>query len=198
MGSMIWAIVLAAGESKRMNAPKMLLPFRGSTILETTIGNIAESEVSNIMVVLGAYSKEILSVVDNMPVTYCINDKYKDGMLSSVKCGFRNLPPVFESVLVFPGDQPLISPGIINEVIKAWRRTSKGIVVPVYRKKRGHPLLIDYKYREEINRLDADKGLRSLAEKYPDDVFEVETDSKCILKDIDNKEDYFEEMNKTY
>jgi molybdenum cofactor cytidylyltransferase len=51
---MIWAIVLAAGESKRMNAPKMLLPFRGSTILETTIGNIADSEISNILVVLGA------------------------------------------------------------------------------------------------------------------------------------------------
>lgn len=198
MGSMIWAIVLAAGESKRMNAPKMLLPFRGSTILETTIGNIADSEISNILVVLGAYCKEILSVIENMPVIYCINDKYKDGMLSSIKCGLRNLPPVYESVLVFPGDQPLISPGIINEVIKAYRRTSKGIVVPVYRNKRGHPLLIDYRYREEVNRLDQDVGLRLLAEKFPGDVLEVETDSDCILKDIDTQEDYFKELNKTY
>lgn len=194
----IWAIVLAAGESKRMKVPKMLLPFRNSTILETTIGNIADSEINNILVVLGAYSNEILSVIENMPVIYCFNDKYKDGMLSSVQCGLRNLPSAYESVLVFPGDQPLINSEVIDELISNYRKTSKGIVVPVYRRKRGHPLLVDFKYREEIYRLDPDKGLRLLAEKFPDDVLEVETDSEYILKDIDTQEDYFDELNKTF
>jgi molybdenum cofactor cytidylyltransferase len=106
--SKIWAIVLAAGESKRMGFPKMLLTFKGRTMLENVISNIESSDINSIMVVLGAEQKALQEVVSNTSAKCCYNDNYKDGMLSSVKCGFRNLPADFDAVLVFQGDQPLI------------------------------------------------------------------------------------------
>ena len=104
-----WGIILAAGESRRMGFPKMLLPFNGRTMLENVIRNVTGSAVDNIVVVLGADKDSIINLLGKSSVNYCYNENYKDGMLSSVKCGFRNIPSDFEAVLVFQGDQPLIT-----------------------------------------------------------------------------------------
>jgi molybdenum cofactor cytidylyltransferase len=191
----LWAIILAAGESKRMGFPKMLLTFNGKTMIENVIGNIIRSDIDNTIVVLGADRDILIELVKNSSVKYCYNDNYKEGMLSSVKCGFRNLPSYFDAVLVFQGDQPLISPKVINIVIEAYRYSGKGIVIPVYNNKRGHPLLIDRKYRSEIGKLSAHQGLRSLSYQFSDDVLEVETDDSGILRDFDTYEEYKKEVN---
>jgi molybdenum cofactor cytidylyltransferase len=191
----LWAIILAAGESSRMGFPKMLLPFRGKTMIENVIANVTESRVDNIMVVLGAEKESIIRLIGEMSLEYCFNDSYKEGMLSSVKCGFRNLPSDLSAVLVFQGDQPLISPVAINVVIDAYLFSGKGIVIPVYKLRRGHPILIDRKYRDEIGKLSSVKGLRALAEKFHDDVFEINTDEPGILRDFDTYKDYLEEIN---
>jgi molybdenum cofactor cytidylyltransferase len=191
----LWAIILAAGESKRMNAPKMLLPFNGKTIIEKVIENVTTSDVHKTVVVLGAEREAILKVITGLPVIHCYNDNYKESMFSSVICGFRSLPVDFEAVLVFQGDQPMIPPQAINSVINAYRKSGKGIVIPVFDKKRGHPLLIDRKYRDEIEKLIADEGLRSLAGKFHGDVLEVDVNAPEILRDIDTQEDYLNEIN---
>jgi molybdenum cofactor cytidylyltransferase len=192
--SEICAIILAAGESKRMKVPKMLLPFQGKTIIETVIENVRSSKTGKTIVVLGSNKEKILKVTGQLPVIHCYNENYKQGMLSSVICGFRSLPENFEAVMVILGDQPGIGPAVIDEVIDAYRKSGKGIIVPVYKNKHGHPMLVDRKYREEIEKLDPDDGLRSLFRKFPDDVFEVETKYPAILKDIDTQEDYLNEL----
>lgn len=191
----IWGIILAAGESRRMGFPKMLLSFNGRTMIENVIWNVSRSDIENTIVVLGANKEIVMELIDNTSVKHCYNDNYKDGMLSSVKSGFRNLPLDFKAVLVFQGDQPMITPKSINTVIEAYRLTGKGIVIPVYNKKRGHPLLIDRKYREEVENLDINIGLRSLAFQFSDDVLEVETDDSGILIDIDTYDDYKKIIN---
>ena len=194
----IWAIILAAGESKRMGSPKMLLPFMGITIIENVIANVSGSKVDNIMVVLGADRDSIVKLIRTKAVNYCYNENYKDGMLSSVLCGFRNIPIGHSAVLVFQGDQPLITPNAINSVIEVYLSSGKGIVIPVYESKRGHPILIDRKYRNEIQKLNPAEGLRSLALKYSDDVLEVNTDIAGILRDFDTYDEYKNEINKIH
>ncbi|MBA4322259.1 MAG: hypothetical protein C0408_05515 [Odoribacter sp.] len=191
----IWAIILAGGESKRMKSPKMLLPFNGRTILEEVIENVSASEVDEIIVVLGAVRNEIIEVIKKYHVTHCYNDNYKDGMLSSVICGFRSLPADFGAALIFQGDQPMIRSVVVNKVINAYRKSGKGIVLPVSENKRGHPLLVDRKYRAEIERLNAEEGLRSLSGKFYTDVLEVNVHSQEILRDIDNYDDYLYETH---
>ena len=192
----IWAVILAAGESKRMGLPKMLLTFSGRTMIEKVITNVSESKIDKIIVVLGAYRDALVELISKLPVKYCYNDNYKKGMLSSVQCGFRNLSSVCRAVLVFQGDQPLITSNAINEVIEAYLSSGKGIVIPVYKGRRGHPLLIDIKYRDEIEKLNPDKGLRSLACMFSDDVLEVDTNESGILTDFDTYEQYKKELIK--
>ena len=191
----IWSIILAAGESKRMGFPKMILSINGKTMIENVIDHVAESDSDAILVVLGAGSGKLIDIVKKYDVKYCYNENYREGMLSSVRCGFKNLPLDIEAVLVFQGDQPLISPALINSLIREYRSSGKGIVIPVYDGKRGHPLLLDHRYREQIDKLDPDEGLRSITSLYPGDILEVKTDDKGILLDFDTYDDYIKEFN---
>lgn len=194
--SEIWAVILGAGESKRMKTQKLLLPFDGKTMIERVIENVMQSDVDHTLVVIGSNREEILGVIGNLPVSLCYNDNYKQGMLSSVKCGVKALPENFEAALVFLGDQPMIPKAAVNMVIDTYRNSNKGIVIPTFRKKRGHPLLIDRRYLEEIERLEEKEGLRGLAIKFPYDVLEVETNMPGILRDIDTREEYETAINK--
>ena len=184
------AIILAAGSSTRMGSQKMLLPFGESTILETVIQNIHSSSVDSILVVLGADHEQILEFMKPLPVEVCINTNHQSGMLSSVVCGFSALPDDTSTALIFLGDQPGISPEVTDAVIRAYNESLHGIVVPVSNHRRGHPLLVDFKYKREIGRLDLEKGLRALMHHFPEDVLEVEVDDGGILIDIDTPEDY--------
>lgn len=193
----IWAVILAAGESKRMKTPKLLLPFMGKTIIEKVIENVLSSNVDKVIVVIGARKEAIIKVISGLKVTFCYNENYKEGMLSSVKCGFRSLPESVDAAIVFQGDQPMIPCLLVNEVINSYRKSEKGIVIPVFKSKRGHPVLINLKYRAEIEELDDNEGLRALAEKFHKDVLEVEVNSPQILIDVDTPEDYHYVINQT-
>jgi molybdenum cofactor cytidylyltransferase len=184
------AIILAAGSSRRMGTQKLLLPFRDSTIIETVLHNVLQSKVDSTLVVLGADRTRIGKVIDQLPVETCYNEDHESGMLSSIICGFRALPEDTGTVLVFLGDQPGITPDVTNQVISAYNESLHGIVVPVYDHRRGHPLLVDYKYRSDIAKLDLEKGLRFLMHLFPADVLEVEINEPGILMDIDTMEDY--------
>jgi molybdenum cofactor cytidylyltransferase len=193
--SQIWAIILAAGESKRMGTPKMLLPFKGSTMIETVISNVLGSKADRILVVLGSSGNEIEGLIRTKSVNYCYNENYKDGMLSSVKCGLRNIPVGLRAVLIFQGDQPLITSSTSDSVIDAYNATGKGIVIPVYHNRRGHPLLIDNKYRDEIEKLNPAVGLRSLSYKFSKDVLELAVNDPGILRDFDTYSVYKKAIN---
>jgi len=191
----ISAIILAAGESSRMGFPKMLLDFNGRSMLGCVIANVSDSVVDDIIVVLGAYRGELEKIVSSTSARFCYNEIYKEGMLSSVKCGFRNIPSDTEAVLVFQGDQPLITSKVINKVVETFRISGKGIIIPVHNKRRGHPLMIGKIYFNEIEKLDTDQGLRSLSRKFADDIYEVLTDEAGILRDFDTFEQYKNAIN---
>lgn len=193
----IWSIILAAGESKRMGFPKMFLEFNGRTMIENVIEHVAGSDTDGILVVLGAGSDDLMSLVGKYEVRYCYNEHYKEGMLSSVQCGFRNLPAELDAVMVFQGDQPFITPLVINSVINEYRSSGRGIVIPVFHGKRGHPLLLDSKYRDQIETLDPSEGLRSIARIYSAEVLEVETNEPGILRDFDTYDEYIKGLNQT-
>jgi molybdenum cofactor cytidylyltransferase len=188
----IWAIILAAGESKRMNGPKLVLPIGSSTIIENVITGIPEEMVEGKIIVVGAWMKEILEATSHLKLVHAVNSDYRKGMLSSVRCGLGALPASAEAVLIYPGDQPGIPTEVTEELIRARRETGKGIIISVHDSKRGHPVMIDKKYFSEINTLNDDKGLRELSARHPEDVHEAETESNIILRDIDTPGDYNE------
>jgi molybdenum cofactor cytidylyltransferase len=193
----IWAIVLAAGESRRMGSPKMILPYEGMTIIEKVLENVLASNVEKVVTVLGSHWEEIIKVIERFQVPHCYNSNFKDGMLSSVKCGFEFLPREFRAAMVFLGDQPMVETSVINQMINGYEESGKGILVPVFQNKRGHPLMVDKKYRDEIINLDDPEGLKGLLLRHPVDLLEVNTENSSVLDDIDTREDYNNQINKT-
>jgi molybdenum cofactor cytidylyltransferase len=190
----IAAMILAAGESKRMGEPKLLLPFGKKTIIETVIDSVIKSGVDEILVVLGSSAEKIEKKIKDFPLRKTVNPDYKQGMLSSVQWGFKVLSDEIQGVLVCLGDQPSISAVVIDKIIDAYKQTGKGIVVPTYKRRRGHPVLIGIKYLEEIKNLSPDVGLRGVVYNHPEDTHEVEVDTVSILRDIDNPDDYNKEL----
>ena len=194
---MIWAVILAAGESKRMQEPKLLLPFGKRSIIEEVVAIAVSSKADRTLLVLGAFKDNILQKIRTKPVQTVVNNNYASGMLSSVQMGFNSLPEGTHAALVMLGDQPSVSTTVINRIRETDRKTQKGIVLPTFNGERGHPVLIDLKYREEINRLRPEVGLRGDVYGNPDDVCEVAIDSSSILRDIDTPQDYKKELEKS-
>jgi molybdenum cofactor cytidylyltransferase len=190
----VWAIVLAAGMSTRMGTQKLLLPFDGKTIVEKVVENILNSGIGNVVVVLGANSVEITEVLKSWPVQTIRNKNFLEGMHTSVITGVKALPSEARAVMIFLGDQPFIPENVSAKVIEAWNNSGKGIVIPLFNGKRGHPPLYDLKIRQEILNLDPSVGLRSVALKFPDEILEVETFCPEIVRDIDTRKDYLREL----
>lgn len=191
---MVWALILAAGESRRMGAAKLLLPYGGATIIETVIDHVVRSKIDRVLVILGSRERKIRDKIRDLPVSITVNPLFSQGMHSSVQRGFASLPENTRACLVVLGDQPSIPSSVIDAMIDAWEQERKGIVLPVYAGQRGHPILIDMRYRDEVKTLDPGTGLRGLVHDHGTDVLEVEVDTQNILKDIDTKEDYITEM----
>jgi len=193
---MIWAMVLAAGESTRMGSPKLLLPFGKKTMIETVVHNIINSKVNNTLVILGADTKEIEEKIKRFPLSISVNPHFEQGMLSSVQWGFQQLPEDARAVLVALGDQPNISPTVADKIIDAFNTSKKRIILPVFNRNRGHPVLIDMKYRDEVNALSPDVGLRGLVYSHEEDILEIEVEASNILRDVDDIEDYKNELKR--
>jgi len=187
---MIWAVVLAAGKSERMGSPKMLLPFGRKTMIEKVVARVLKSPVEGIVVVLGASRNEIGRRLKAYPVMPVFNPDFERGMLSSIQNGLNALPAEARAALVVLGDQPGIPSSVVERLLAGFERSGKGIVLPVHLRRRGHPVLIDLKYKREIMDLDPGIGLRQLLLRHADDVLEVPVRTPSILKDIDCSGDF--------
>lgn len=192
---MIWSIVLAAGESKRMREPKLLLPYGKMTVIETVIKSILRSKIKNILVIVGSNKEKMEEKIKKLPVKIAVNPNFKEGMLSSIQKGFKSLPSKAQAAVVCLGDQPSVPSDVIDKIVNTYKETGKGIIVPVYKGRRGHPVLIDLRYRAEVKNLTPDVGLRALLSEHSDDIQEIEVNTPNILKDIDTPDEYKRELS---
>ena len=184
------AIILAAGESKRMGSPKQILPFGDSTILGTVIQRLRESKIDRIVVVLGFHSYQITPAVRAHNVQVIVNPSPELGMLSSAQCALLHVEDEADAYLFALGDQPQIQPLVVNALIQAAEQSDRGIVLPICEGKRGHPLLVKSRHKTYILDLPLTGGLNQLLDLNQSDILEVEVESAAILQDIDTPEDY--------
>lgn len=186
----ISGILLAAGLSTRMGEPKQLLPFGESTIVETVVDSMLASKFDEVIVVIGHCATQIQEQLSERPVKIVFNPDYHDGMLTSAQAGIRTLKAsnAFALMLV---DQPFITSALIDQVIDAYVRTDKGIALPSYNYKRGHPVVFNQRYTDDILALGVESGgVRTLFKRYADDIHYVPVDTDRVLRDIDYREDY--------
>ena len=187
----IYAIILAAGRSARMGGtPKLLLPYGTSTVLGCVLDTVLAAPIDRSYVVLGAWREAIEPLVRTYPVSIVINPDFDRGMLSSVQAGFRAIPPGEGAVFVVPGDHPGVTPAVFARLLEVRAESGAGLVVPQFEGRGGHPLLVDLRFRAEIEGLDPAVGLRGLLARHPGRVRRVPLEEAGIVLDLDTPDDY--------
>lgn len=186
----ISALLLAAGESKRMGRPKLLLPLGGSTIIEQAVDNLLGSRVDEVVVVVGYRAQELERKIARKPVKIVRNRRYRQGMSTSLIAGLSAIDRRAQAIMVALADQPFVESPLIDELLEEFKKHDRGILVPVCQGRRGHPVVLSLKYRERLLALRGDVGARQLIEENPDDVLEVPVESEGVNVDLNTPEDY--------
>ena len=194
---MISAILLAAGESRRISRPKQLLEWHGKPLMLYVLENLSRvSGVDEIILVLGHDAEKIRQCLPELPVKIVINPDYKTGMASSLRQGLLAMDPASEAFLVLLADQPGVDPDLIDRVIRGFRESTpkRGIVRPVCRGVPGHPVLIGVRYRQELLKLQGDLGARQILRDHPTDVLEISIEEEHSRIDLDTPEEYYKHL----
>ncbi len=188
---MIAAIILAAGESKRMGQPKMLLSWGNTTVLGHVIDVFRSTGIENILVVTGGARKEVEAIAESKQASTVFNENYaRDEMLSSIQCGLRSLDRQTQAALVALGDQPQVQERSVRLIVEEFNRTESKLIVPSYQMHRGHPWLVACELWNEILEMKSPDSPRDFLNRHANEIRYVEMDTPSILQDLDTPEDY--------
>ncbi len=188
----ISAIVLAAGESRRMGEiNKLQLPIEGVPLLRRSVETLLAAELGEVVVILGHESTDTQALLEGLPVRTEYNNDYKSGQMTSVHCGLSSLSQTCEGVMVALGDQPALAVSDINYLVDAFLTRDGGeVVIPEYQGKRGNPIIISSRCQEEIISGKYNQGCRRFIENNPELVRTVEMPGPSVVFDLDTPMDY--------
>ena len=192
---MISAVILAAGESKRMGKQnKLLLPVAGEALLVKLIKSVCDSDVGQVIVVIGHEAEKIRRKLNNFPLSFVYNPNFSEGMTTSIKSGVKEVSPDCDGYMICLADMPFINTSEINKLIHAYAQNrikeKRLIVIPVYQGHRGNPVLFSTEFREDILEHKMEYGCKGVIMKNFESVKEIEMDDDSMLLDVDTLEDY--------
>ena len=188
---MISAILLAAGESKRMNGEnKLIKKIYGKPLIEHSVKNILESSIDELIIVIGHQGELIKNILgENKKIKFFFNNKYKTGMASSIKIGLNNLSEKAQAFFICLGDMPNINKQIYNSLIKS--KNNHQIIVPTYKNQSGNPVLFDKSMKEIIINIEGDNGAKKIINTYRNQTFFLETNDQSIIQDFNNQQSFY-------
>jgi len=187
---MISAILLGAGQAKRMGVDKLSLPWGRRSVLERCLETLLGSNVQECIVVLGIRNEGLRNLFQGQKVKIAVNRYSNSGMSTSIRQGLRAAYPDCHGFLIALGDQPFLKKRTVNVLIRAFDQRKEGIIVPSFLGRRGHPVIFHRKYKGELLKLKGDVGGRSVIERHPEDVRVVPVKSAGVVKDLDTWQDY--------
>ena len=186
-------MVLAAGESKRMERKKELLPVDGEPMIRTVVRKLLGSaKIDEVIVVLGHEANGVgatLSGITDERLELIGNGRYSEGMGTSLARAAQACLWGTNAIVVALGDAPFFSTEDVKALLDA-HAGGAAIAVPVFQGRRGHPVVLDGSFREELEGLTGDTGARQILERESASVVEVELSDDGFLVDIDDPDDY--------
>ena len=197
---MISAILLAAGQSSRMNGEnKLSKEIDGIPLIRYAIKNILGSSIDELIIVLG-YEKEIIeNLIDtNKKIKIIYNKNFKDGISSSIKAGIEKISKKNDAFFICLGDMPNVNQNIYNKLIKTRSKYNKKlktehkkeIIIPTYQGQNGNPVLFSNYMKDKITNIKDDFGAKKIIELYKKKVLNVPVDNDGINLDFDTQEDF--------
>ena len=185
----IAALVLAAGQSRRMGANKLIATVDGAPMVQRTVDAVLASKARPVIVVTGHQSDAVAGALAGRKVTIGTNPAFADGLSTSLRAGLAALPADADGAIVCLGDMPRVPPATIDRLIAAFNPTEgRAICVPTSDGTRGNPILWSRRFFAEMAAVTGDTGARKLLADHADQVTEVETGDAGVLIDVDTPE----------
>lgn len=190
------AVLPAAGASRRMGRPKLLLPFNGGPLVAGVVNALLGGGVEEIVLVTAPEDEDLRGWARRSGIESAVNPDPERGMLSSILEGIGALGGATELarrgaiLLVSPADLPNLQMETVLELLQRMRESGAPIAEPIFRGKRGHPLAIAPRLIPEIETLDLDVGLRQLRNRHEAELLEVPVEDAGVVQDVDTPEEY--------
>ncbi len=186
----ISAIILAAGYSSRMGDFKPLLKYGPRTVLERSVRLFQEAGVEDVLVVVGYRRDDLIPLLRQWNARWAINERFDDGMFSSIRTGIGALEPSRKAFFLLPVDVPLVRSTTVRDLIEVFGRSAPHATYPCFLGRRGHPPLISTELREGILNWHGNGGLRSFLNTEPLRSVEVEVADEHVVLNANTPEHY--------
>jgi molybdenum cofactor cytidylyltransferase len=193
--SRLFAVIPAAGHSRRMGQPKLLLPLGGQTVIARLLAALAHSEIVAIAVVVRRDDVTLADEVARHGGWVVTPDVDPPDMRASVECGLRAIgdrfrPTAEDGWLMLPADHPVLDRDVLSALIGRWRTERPRFLRPLHDGRRGHPLIARWDTVPLIAALPSDQGLNRLLRDHAAEVVAMPVDSPGVLTDLDSPADY--------
>lgn len=189
---MITAILLAAGQSKRLKGENKLTKlFKGKPLINHILFSLIKSKVNNIVIVLGYEHLKIKTkLLKSKKINFVINKNYKKGMSSSIKTGLKKLPKNNKGFLIVLGDMPNITKTTINKICLSITRSDKEIILPKFKNRIGNPIGFKHSMIKSIYKIKGDRGAKNIIKKNSKKIKFLNINSKSILTNLNTKRNF--------
>lgn len=186
MSNQVAGIVLAAGGSSRFGSPKQLLPWRGTSVLNSVVSTAFDTGLAPVIVVLGANADQIEPSLPKECVVVR-NDAWPEGQSSSIRIGLAQLSEEIDGVLILLGDQPQVNPHFCSSIIQKGLECGK-ITIPYVNDRRANPVFFPKHTLKRLGQVTGDQGGRAIFSEFKVEYLPWLDD--CMALDIDTPEDY--------
>ena len=180
------AIILAAGESRRMGRPKALLPYRGGTFVSILAEKLSET-CAPLCVVFGYKAQDLMAYAP-ASVIAVENTNHRYGMLTSLQAGLRALPELPERILFTLVDHPAVNTGTVRTLLES----NAALVIPRYSGKRGHPVIMSREIATEILAEPMTSKVNRVIDRHAAEIHYIDVDDPGVREDIDDPQLYEE------
>ena len=186
-GDGLFAVVLAAGPSRRFGSVKQLVRVAGRPLLHTAVTRASEVTGNALIVVLGSAAAELAPLLKHSPGSVIVNQDWREGLASSIRAAIARLPPACTGVMLILADQASVSADDLKRLAGTWRKQPQYIAAALYAGTLGAPAIFPRTQFRALAQLRGDAGARGLLRRNPDRVVRVPMPSAAI--DVDTPED---------
>ena len=189
---MISAILLAAGQSKRVpEANKLLIKYKNKLLINHILEELVKSKVNKIFVVLGyEYAKVKKNCLKDKKVNFLVNKYFNKGISGSIKLGVKKLNSNYKGFLIVQSDMPFIKSTHINKIYNSIKKNNKLVHVLNYNTQIGNPIGFNISLSKKFNKIKGDVGARYLVKRLKKDTNFIKVSSPKFFKDFDRLDDF--------
>ena len=198
----IYAVIPAAGLSRRMGTPNLLLPLGGKTVIARLLETLDRPQIRCRAVVVRRDDGDLRHAVQEAGAWAIAPEFDPPEMRESVEVALAALAERFsprpqDGWLLVPADHPVLSVAVIDRMVKEWQSASAQILVPAWNNRRGHPTIFSWELAAKVPQIPADRGLNWLVRSDGISIQEVPIDDPAIFTDLDTPSDY-ETLRQSY